>query len=143
MLQQDDNWQLANVTQKTGQKIAGPLTSWQTQDGPNVAEHVAAMSPGGDLLVWCLSIWVPIGPSQQSNALDKLPWGGRIDWIEISPNFDGAGHPAMYLATPGGGVWRSSDFLSAAPTWTPLTDHLPGLPDWRRDEINVVRTLAC
>ena len=141
------DWQFVNVTQKTGQKIAGPLTSWQTQDGPNVAEHVAAMSPGGDPLVWCLSNWVAVGPGQQ-NVPGTVPgnffspWGGRIDWIDISSNFDGSGHPAMYLATPGGGVWRSSDFLNAAPTWTPLTDHLPGIPDSRRDEINKVSTLA-
>src|SRR2546421_172606 len=49
---QDDNWESVNVTQKTGQQIAGALTSWQTQDGPFIAEHVAGIVPNGDLLVF-------------------------------------------------------------------------------------------
>jgi hypothetical protein len=40
-----------DIVCKTGQKIASPPTSWQTQDGPNVAEHLAGMAPNGDLLV--------------------------------------------------------------------------------------------
>jgi photosystem II stability/assembly factor-like uncharacterized protein len=32
----------------------------------------------------------------------------------------------MFIGIAGGGVWRSTDFTLAAPTWTPLTDHLPG-----------------
>jgi hypothetical protein len=41
-----------NVTALTGQAINGPVISWQTQDGPNVVEHLAANSPSGDLLVF-------------------------------------------------------------------------------------------
>jgi hypothetical protein len=37
----DDEWEIVNVSQKTGQKVTGSLTSWQTQDGTNIAEHVA------------------------------------------------------------------------------------------------------
>jgi hypothetical protein len=48
----------------------------------------------------------------------------------------------MFLAMPGGGVWRSADFQSAAPTWIPLTDHLPGIDDTDRVGLNVVSTLA-
>src|SRR6266487_2890436 len=90
--------------------------------------------------------WVPIGPYQDSNlTFDGHPvvsGAGRIDGIDISPDYDGAGHPAMYLAMPGGGVWRSSDFMSAAPTWSPLTDHISGIPDARRVELNNVSMLA-
>src|SRR5262249_17500140 len=37
---------------KTGQKIAGPVTSWQTPDGRFIVEHVAACNKTGDLLVF-------------------------------------------------------------------------------------------
>src|SRR5437588_1600758 len=87
--------------------------------------------------------WVPIGPyADRSLPGNDVPGAGRIDGIDISPDYDGAGHPAMYLAMPGGGVWRSSNFMSAAPTWMPLTDHIPGIPDARRVELNNVSTLA-
>jgi hypothetical protein len=35
------------------------------------------------------------------------------------------GTAAMYLGTAGGGVWRSTDFTTTTPTWTPLLDHFP------------------
>jgi hypothetical protein len=41
MLEQDGNWQFLNVTQQPGEKIAGPVTSSPTQNGPNGAGHVA------------------------------------------------------------------------------------------------------
>jgi M6 family metalloprotease-like protein len=50
------DWGFVNVTAITGQKIAGPLTSWQTPDGPNIVEHLAGQSPSGDLLVF---FWQP------------------------------------------------------------------------------------
>jgi hypothetical protein len=77
-----------------------------------------------------------------TGILNFLPCGGRIDGIDVSSDFDGAGTSAMYLATPGGGIWRSSDFAGATPTWTPLTDHLPGIADVDRVNLNVVSTLS-
>src|SRR5260370_408569 len=50
------DWQVVNVSQKTGQRVASPATSWQTKDGPFNVEHLAAMSPNGDLLVF---FWSP------------------------------------------------------------------------------------
>ncbi len=50
------DWQAVNVSQITGQKIASSATSWQTPDGPFIVEHLAAMSPSGDLLVF---YWSP------------------------------------------------------------------------------------
>jgi hypothetical protein len=88
------------------------------------------------------AIWSSLGPSQVTGILNYLPCGGRIDGIDISPDFDGAGNPAMYLAMPGGGVWRSSDFTGASPTWLPLTDHLPGIADVDRVGLNVVSTVS-
>jgi hypothetical protein len=89
------------------------------------------------------SLWSDIGPSNVAGLPGNvLPGGGRIDGIDVSPDYDGAGHSAMFLAMPGGGVWRSADFQSATPTWIPLTDHLPGIDDSDRVGLNVVSTLA-
>jgi M6 family metalloprotease-like protein len=50
------DWQAANVSQIAGRRIAGPVTSWQTPDGPNNVEHLAGRSPEGNLLVF---FWSP------------------------------------------------------------------------------------
>jgi M6 family metalloprotease-like protein len=50
------NWQIVNVSAITGQRIAGPVTSWLTQDGPYTVEHLAGQSLSGDLLVF---FWSP------------------------------------------------------------------------------------
>ncbi len=63
----EHDWQAVNVSQKTNQKIAGaePPTSWQTPNGPFNVEHVAAISPAGDLLVF---FWSPQHDWQMVNA---------------------------------------------------------------------------
>lgn len=72
--------------------------------------------------------WQAFGPAPQEYAGPTAGLTGRVDSIAYSPNYDGAGHPALYIAPAGGGVWRSTDFDTAAViTWTPLTDNL-GLP---------------
>ncbi len=95
---------------------------------------------------YTIPVWVPIGPYEDHSLTfdghPVVPCAGLIYGIDVSPDYDGAGHPAMYLAMAGGGVWRSTDFLSATPTWTPLTDHLPGIPDARRVYLNDVVTLS-
>ena len=56
-------------------------------------------------------------------AIDYLfgtgPFAGRVSALAISPNFDGAGTPALYQGTASGGVWRSTDFTAGTPTWVP------------------------
>lgn len=58
------DWQAVNVSQITGQKIASPLTSWQTPDGPVNVEHLAGMAPNGDVLVFY--------------------WSSRYDWQAVN-----------------------------------------------------------
>ena len=48
------DWQVVNVTAKTGQQVIGGLTSWQTHNGPFLVEHLAGRSPAGDLIVFWL-----------------------------------------------------------------------------------------
>jgi photosystem II stability/assembly factor-like uncharacterized protein len=70
-----------------------------------------------------------VGPAPEMD--DGVAMSGRVNVIAISPSYDGAGTPAMFLGTAGGGIWRSTNFRAAAPTWTPLTDKLP-LPSARK-----------
>ncbi len=89
------------------------------------------------------SVWEPVGPSFETNEPSNVGTKntGRVNWIETTTNFDGQGTSAIYLATAGGGVWRSSDFTSSSPTWVPLTDYL-SLPPENRDGIQNIASLA-
>jgi hypothetical protein len=46
------DWQAANLTTITGQKIQGGLPEWTTPDGSTTVEHLSANSMSGDLLVF-------------------------------------------------------------------------------------------
>jgi hypothetical protein len=41
-----------NVTAITGRRVVGPLTSWQTPNGPYLVEHLAARDANGHLIVF-------------------------------------------------------------------------------------------
>ena len=45
-----------NLSLLTGQQVASPLTSWQVPDGLDTIEHLAGVSPGGDVLVFFWSM---------------------------------------------------------------------------------------
>ncbi len=62
------DWQVVNVTEKTGQKITEPLTCWQTSDGNTNVEHLASRSENGDLLVFW---WTPATDWQVVNVTEK------------------------------------------------------------------------
>ncbi len=67
------DWRLVNVSQKTGRKITGPVTSWQTKSGSYNVEHLAGRSPSGDLLVFW---WSPLRDWQAVNVSQKT--GRRV-----------------------------------------------------------------
>src|SRR5215204_6583387 len=70
------NWTAVNISQITNQKIASPVTSWQTKDGPYNVEHLAGMSPNGDLLTFFWSPranWTAVNISQITNQKIASP----------------------------------------------------------------------
>jgi hypothetical protein len=71
--------------------------------------------------------WIAVGPAPEDASGLGVAGGvsGRVWSIAISPDVDGQGTAAMLLGVNGGGVWRSVDFTSASPRWSPLTDHVP------------------
>jgi hypothetical protein len=92
------------------------------------AQHLAMMqelSPQSLTPLTGLStVWQAVGPAQiASGAFGDVT--GRITGIAIDPA-DATGN-TVYLATTGGGVWKSENAAGAAAsiTFTPLTDTLP------------------
>src|SRR5262249_38558103 len=67
------DWQVVNVSQKTGQRIAGAVTSWQTPNGPYNVEHLGGRAPNGDVLVF---YWSPQHDWQVVNVSSKT--GKRV-----------------------------------------------------------------
>ena len=78
----------------------------------NVAPAVA--NPQGN--------WIPVGPAPiaggQTSGL--LPVSGRVTGVATDPKDTNT----IFIATAGGGVWRTTNAYDATPTWTPLTDHV-------------------
>src|SRR5262249_12522284 len=71
--------------------------------------------------------WMFLGPAPIFDATTRF--SGRIDAAVPDPR-DGN---VMYVAgsggggTTGGGIWKTSNWMSATPTWKPLIDHQPSL----------------
>ena len=59
--------------------------------------------------------WLPLSP-----APDPDGYAGRPSAMAISSDIDGRGTHALLIATPGGGVWKSTNYMSLVPTWQPL-----------------------
>ncbi len=71
---------VVDVTAITGQRVIGPLTSWQTPDGPYIVEHLAGVSPTGDVLVY---FWSPRHDWQAvnvSNITQQQTVGPLTSW---------------------------------------------------------------
>ena len=70
--------------------------------------------------------WVNLGPTtsaftQNGTTLTKID-SGRLRTILPDPA-DATGN-TVYLLASGGGLWKTTNFLSTSPTWTPLTDFI-------------------
>ena len=65
------DWQAIDVTAITGRTIDGPLTSWQTPNGPFLVEHLAARDANGHLIAFWWS------PQHDWQAVDITAITGR------------------------------------------------------------------
>jgi hypothetical protein len=52
-------------------------------------------------------------------------FSGRVTGIAADPT----NANIVYVAAAGGGVWKTTDAENSSPTWTPLTDNIPGTTD--------------
>lgn len=57
--------------------------------------------------------WTPIGPAPGSG-----PFCGRVDAAVSDPS----NSSVMYVSGTVGGIWKTTDWLDATPTWTEITD---------------------
>ncbi|MES2353425.1 MAG: hypothetical protein V4568_03305 [Pseudomonadota bacterium] len=76
------DWQAFNISAVTGQRVVGPVTSWQVQDGPFIAENLAGVSSSGDLLVF---FWSPKADWQVVNVsriTGKQVVGPVTSWVK-------------------------------------------------------------
>jgi hypothetical protein len=66
-----------------------------------------------------LATWAALGPAPLANGQTSgnLPVSGRITGVAADP----ADANTLFIATAGGGVWKTTD---GGATWNPLTDHL-------------------
>jgi hypothetical protein len=71
--------------------------------------------------------WNNVGPagarSQFNGSYYKGEDSGRPTAIRVDPTDNNT----VYLALSGGGLWKTSNFQTGLPTWTPLTDTLGAL----------------
>ncbi|HVX56275.1 MAG TPA: hypothetical protein VHA37_00965, partial [Candidatus Saccharimonadales bacterium] len=69
-----------------------------------------------------LTAWTPIGPAPILNGqiAGSGPVSGRVTGIAADPN----NADIVYVATAGGGVWKTTNATAATPNWTPLTDNV-------------------
>src|SRR6266545_3356237 len=71
--------------------------------------------------------WMVERVEQRPRGLTDLRTGdqdsGAVQALIVHPNFSNL----AYAASTNGGVWKTTDLLSATPTWQPLTDLMPML----------------
>jgi hypothetical protein len=66
--------------------------------------------------------WTQLGPAPLQNGGYGMV-SGRINDIVVDPNGpDALGHHTVYVASDGGGVWKSSNCCGADTTWSVTTD---------------------
>lgn len=92
--------------------------------------HGAPGDPPGPSLALASPTWVPLGPATipdgqtDTTAGPALsPVSGRVSAIAVHPTNPNI----VYVGGAQGGIWKSTNALSATPTWTPMSDHQPSM----------------
>ena len=83
------DWEVVDVTAKTGKNVIGEVTSWITQDGSTSVEHIAGTSPDGSLVVF----WKTSNQDWQAVNVSAIAGGGSItgarpvSWIDFQTGY--------------------------------------------------------
>ena len=91
-------------------------------------QPAAATTPYPPVRATTGSAWTSLGPTSSAFEVNNgttttRSSSGRVTKVRIDP----ANPARVYLATAGGGVWKTNDITVATPSWTPLTDNEPSL----------------
>jgi hypothetical protein len=76
------DWQATNISVATGQRVEGPVTSWQVADGPANVENLAGVTAAGNLVMFFrtyLSTWRAVNISRITG---KNVSGPVTSWIK-------------------------------------------------------------
>jgi subtilisin-like proprotein convertase family protein len=132
---------LINSNPQATDNISGTLSSWSitfqksipiTGLGQPVADQgslsfrIFTMSPTNRQ---SSTTWTSVGPASMvdsSGTVSQNGYGGSVSSVTVDPS-DPSGN-TVYAAGASGGVWKTTDFLTAnpiGPTWVPLTDFGP------------------
>jgi hypothetical protein len=75
--------------------------------------------------------WDPLGPNTLNvdrlgtqSFIKPTQWSGRVTALAVDPKCRPA-QCRLYTAAAGGGVWRSTNALSASPNWQYISDGIP------------------
>ena len=85
------DWQVVDVTAKTGRAVAGDVTAWQSTNGPMIVEHLGGVSTDGTLSVFW---WSPAHDWQALNVSSIA--GGAVDGRTVSWLAGGVEHVAAH-----------------------------------------------
>ena len=97
------DWRVVDVSALTGQRIAGPVTSWVTRTQRTTVEHLAARSPSGDLLVFYFTSQHTWRVVNVSALTDQRIAGPPTSWVTgrsehlAAPGSDGS--PLVFTFT--------------------------------------------
>jgi hypothetical protein len=112
-----------SVTPAFATNVGEWITATATDAAGDTSEFSAAHELPARPIALSETAWTPIGPAPIAANYNAPIVAGRIQMAAAVP-----GDPnVMYVGTDNGGIWKTSDWLDAAPAWTPLTDAQPSL----------------
>ena len=106
------DWQVVDVTSKTGKTVVGDVTDWISHNGPMLVEHLAGSAPDGTLQVFWWSPahdWQAISPTAIAGGSahgKPVSWlTGNVEHVAVRGNDN---HLLVYWWTPATN-WRLVD----------------------------------
>ena len=108
------DWEVVDVTAKTGKTVIGEVTSWMTTDGSSSIEHIAGTSPDGSLVVF----WKSSNLDWEAVNVTAIAGGGSItgsrpvSWIDFQTGYVaacGQNQRLLVYREGFGGTWALVD----------------------------------
>ena len=76
-----------------------------------------------------LLAWTALGPApeaffQQGGYQPKMNVSGRVSALAYDNSFDDQNHPALFVGSASGGIWRTTDVSSNSPVWEAVSNNI-------------------
>ncbi len=108
---------LIALRQKAQLSVITPHLEWERWQGRQRHAYNALATSGGS--------WTELGPAPQHDPFYQNV-SGRVTSLADDISDDPTGN-ILYVGTANGGVWKSTNALSSAPTFTPISDQTQSL----------------